>query len=269
MKTDFSKADPSNGRVRTVPSISVIEPAGAASRSVSDIAASDFHKAGVFQKYGIDFCCGGNLSLAAASRKAGISEGELRAALELTDGDPVLPDNNFYKWNLAPLADHIVNVHHRYIRDNVMTLMDVAHKVTRHFGKEQPELQKLETRIGNAIESLMGNMNQEERVIFPAIRQLAALGNLPEITDRAPFQFIRKELAQMQLEHCSIREDLLSFRRFTRNYHLPEGVCNSYAFLFNKLKEFDENLERHMHLENDILFPKAIALLEKPFPTLS
>lgn len=232
-----------------------------ASRSVSDIAANDFRKAGVFQKYGIDFCCGGNLSLEAASQKAGISEGELRSALQLTECEPVKPDNNFYKWTLAPLMDHIINVHHRYIRDNAMILMDFSHKVAGHFGKEQPELQKLETRIHVAIETLMSHMDREERVLFPAIRQLAALERSPQVTDKAPFKFIPQALAQMQLEHCSFREDLLSFRRHTRNYDLPEGVCNSYAFLINKLKEFEGNLKQHMDLENNILFPKSIALL--------
>jgi len=179
------------------------------------------------------------------------------------------PSDDFYNWALAPLVDHIVNVHHRYIRDNAMTLLDFAHKVAGHFGKEQPELQKLETRIGIAIESLMSHMDREERVLFPAIRQLAALENSREATDRAPFQFIRQALAQMHLEHCSVRADLLSLRRHARNYDLPVGACNSYAFLFNKLKEFEGNLAQHMHLENDILFPKSIALLENSSPDSS
>jgi regulator of cell morphogenesis and NO signaling len=272
MKTNFSKTkntDSSDGQTRAIPSIPVIEPTGIASRSVADIAANDFHKAGVFQKYGIDFCCGGNLSLEAASRKVGISEGELRSALQLTECETYIPDNNFYNWTLAPLVEHIVNVHHRYIRDNAMTLMDFAHKVAGHFGKEQPELQKLETRIGTAMESLMRQMDREEKVLFPAIRQLAALENSTEATERAPFQFILQSLAQMQMDNCSVRQDLLSFRRHTRNYDLPVGACNSYAFLFNKLKEFEANLKRHMHLENDILFPKSIALLQHSSPDSS
>ena len=197
----------------------VIEPTGAASRSVADIAANDFQKAGVFQNR-----------------------------------------------TLTPLVDHIVHVHHRYIRDNAMALMDFAHKVAGHFGKGQPGLQNLESRIHIALESLITYMDREERVLFPAIRQLAAQGNSPEAIDKAPFQFIRQALAQMQLDHCSIREDLLSFRRHARNYDLPEGACNSYSSLFNKLKEFEGDLNRHMHLENDILFPKAIALLDRSSP---
>jgi regulator of cell morphogenesis and NO signaling len=106
-------------------------------------------------------------------------------------------------------------------------------------------------------------MEKEEKVLFPAIRHLAALdpGGAPE--HKTELQFVRLAIQQMQHEHANSGEDLRLFRTLTNNYRLPEGACNSYKFLFEKLKEFEDDLHQHIHLENNILFPRAIALLEK------
>jgi regulator of cell morphogenesis and NO signaling len=230
--------------------------------TVAEVAANDFRKAEVFQKYGIDFCCGGGLTLAEASRKAGITEGELLSALQLADLQPQRDQTDYVHWDLTRLADHIVDVHHRYVRENTPVLLTFARKVAGHHGKDHPELLKLEEGVHRALYDLGNHMEKEEKVLFPGIRHLAALDPNGAPGRKTELQFVWHAIQRMQDEHAASGEDLLLFRRLTNDYVLPEGACNSYQFLFQKLREFEDDLHKHIHLENNILFPKALALLE-------
>jgi regulator of cell morphogenesis and NO signaling len=230
--------------------------------TVGEIAARDFRKAAVFQKFGIDFCCGGGISLEEASKKAGISESELCSALRLTDLEPIAPDRDFAKWDLDKLADYIVDIHHRYVRDNAAILLDIARKVAGHHGKNHPELLEMDNRVRRSLHDLLAHMEKEEKHLFPAIRHLADLEKSHERTGKAQFQFIRYAVEKMQNEHSTCGEDLRHFRLLTNNYTLPEGACTSYKFLFDKLQEFETDLQQHIHLESNILFPRAVATLD-------
>lgn len=242
-------------------------PLSVAEISVAEIAASDFHQADVLQKYGIDICCASGLSLGEASRKAGISEGELRSALQLSVLQPGGSEYNYAKWDLCFLADHIVKVHHRYIRENGPVLLQFAHKIARHHGKQHHELLQLETFLRHSLEDMMTHMDQEEIILFPAIRQLVEMGepfdpdNSYDPAGKGSPLFFRHALAKMKEEHLAAEDDFQLYRRLTHDYSLPAGACNSYKFLFDKLKEFEDDCRLHMHLEDTILFPKALALL--------
>lgn len=234
-----------------------------ASVTVGEIAGKDFHKAEVFQQFGIDICCGGGQTLTEACHKAGISEGELLSALQLAEIQPQTDKTAYARWDPDRLADHIVNTHHRYVRDNTPVLLEFARKVAGHHGKDHPELIKLEEGVRHFLFELGNHMEKEEKVLFPAIRHLASFGPAGAPEHKAEFQFIRRAVQQMQEEHTASGEDLGLFRTLTGNYSLPAGACNSYKFLFEKLKEFEKDLHKHIHLENNILFPRAILLLEK------
>jgi regulator of cell morphogenesis and NO signaling len=226
--------------------------------TVAQITAKDFRKTAVFQKFGIDFCCGGGQTLEEASRKAGIPESELRSALQLADFNPLDHEKDFAHWDMTKLADYIIHTHHGYVRENAPVLLQFARKVAGHHGKDHPELIQLEEGVRLAMVELSAHMEKEEKVLFPAICQLDAL-DMSSASAKTQLQFIRQAIQKMQSEHVASGEDLRQFRVITNNYTLPAAACNSYKFLFEKLKEFEYDLHNHIHLENNILFPRALA----------
>jgi len=226
------------------------------SATVGEIAASDIRKADVFRKMGIDFCCGGRKTLKEAAGQAGITEAQLREALEKTP--PVgasHPQHDFSSWDLAFLADYICNVHHRYIRENAAVLENLSLKVANRHGAQHPELIHLATGIRGFLHHLLSHINKEENILFPLIRQLASKKyNGDEYMD------ISAPVRVMEHEHQEAGDELKQFRQLTHDYVLPADACNSYTYLFGKMKEFEDDLFQHIHLENNILFPKALQL---------
>lgn len=231
--------------------------------TVGDIAAADYRKAEVFKKLGIDFCCGGEKTLKDASKQAGMKEEDLRKALQEAEDAPATGTVNDYdSWDLDFLADYIRQTHHRYVKENAEVIVGMAGKIASHHGENHPELIELAARVHNMIEDFLQHMAKEEQVLFPAIKTLVEIDRKKEhikVTDGGISQAIEK----MEAEHDETGDALKYFRKLTKNYVLPEDACNSYAYLFEKLQELEEDTFRHVHLENNILFPKAIKLEKK------
>ncbi len=228
--------------------------------TVGEVAAKDIRKAEVFKKMGIDFCCGGNKTLKEASEEVGVSETDLKQALAEVEKTPVSASQDFNKWELDFLTDYIINTHHRYVKDNAETIYGMAVKVAQHHGENHPELKKLAQGTHHFLEDLLNHMAKEEQILFPAIKEAVAIkrggasqGNTQTISVKQPIQM-------MQKEHEISGEDLTYFRKLTNDYELPEDACNSYSYLFSKMQEFEDDLHQHIHLENNILFPKALEL---------
>lgn len=224
--------------------------------TVGSIAAKDYRKAEVFKKLGIDFCCGGEKSLKDASEEVGISEEQLKEELEKADTITTSASQDYNKWKLDFLADFIVNTHHEYIRENATVITGLADKVAQVHGSQHAELWPLAKRAKTLIQDLLDHIEKEEKVLFPAIRSLA-LNQNPELSKMNPIEPIIKAMHE---EHDHAGDDLKYMRKITDDYTLPVDACNSYTYLFEKLKEFENDLFKHIHLENNILFPKAVAL---------
>lgn len=231
--------------------------------TVGAIAAKDIRKAEILKAKGVDFCCGGNKTLKEAGDAAGLSEAELRAALELADKAPVSPSQDFNKWSLDFLTDYIINTHHQYIKDNAVNIQSIAYKVAQRHGENHPELNRLAQGIDHFLQDLLNHVIKEEKVLFPAIKEAVAKNRDASFVGKIPAGFIKQPIKMMQKEHEIAGEDLGFFRKLTNNYTLPEDACNSYNYLFEKMKEFEDDLQRHIHLENNILFPKTIKLEEE------
>jgi len=225
---------------------------------VGELAARDFRMADVFQKYGIDFCCGGGQTLAEAARRAGISEGELRSALDAAVLGGKLPEYDFARWSTEQLIDDIVGTHHRYVREVMPVLLAYGTKVAGHHGDAHPELRQLDTAIRSEMHDLLEHLEKEELVLFPAIMRLEEVRRGAGTTN---IFFIRQAIQQVMNEHIHSGENLGLFRQLSNDYTPPEEACNSYRFLYAKLMEFDQLLQQHIHLENNILFPRALAML--------
>ena len=231
--------------------------------TIGAIAAKDIRKAEILKAKGVDFCCGGNKTIKEASEEAGITEEELRSALNTTEAGPLSPSQDFNKWELDFLADYIINTHHRYIRENVENINSIAAKVAQVHGEHHPELKKLAQSINHFLQDLLNHTIKEERVLFPAIKEGVAKKRDSSFTGTIPAGFIKHPILMMQKEHEIAGEDLTFFRKITNNYALPADACNSYMYLFEKMKEFENDLYNHIHLENNILFPKALKLDEE------
>ncbi|SDH49396.1 iron-sulfur cluster repair di-iron protein [Chitinophaga filiformis] len=225
--------------------------------TVADMAAADYRKADVFAKHGIDFCCGGNITLKEAARRRGIDEAILLAELDKVTKEAVPATEDYINQDLHILINHIVGTHHQYVRENAPIIEQLAVKVARRHGKEHPELAELETGTIAFLDDLQQHLEKEERILFPAIVQLEEL----RTKEASPAKsFILSAIKVMRAEHDTSGEDLRTFRKLTNDYALPQGACNSYTLLFEKMKAFEADLLRHIHLENNILFPKAVQL---------
>ena len=235
-------------------------PETAAGETVGEIAAKDIRKAEIFKQKGIDFCCGGNKTLKEASEEAGITEDELKSALSSAEARPLSPSQDYNKWELDFLIDYIVNTHHRYVKENVEVISGLAVKVAKRHGDVHPELNKLAQSVQHFLQDQQNHAEKEERTLFPAIKETVERKREPSYRTSTSPGFIKQPILMMQKEHGISGEDLTYFRKLTNDYTLPEDACNSYTYLFEKMKAFEEDLHQHIHLENNILFPKALEL---------
>jgi len=194
------------------------------------------------------------MTLKEAALQASITEDQLKEALGKAPSAPAFrPQHDFSSWDLALLADYIYNVHHRYVRENAPVLENLAMKVADRHGAQHPELIPLSEGIRDFLHHLLSHLSKEENVLFPVIRQLAAKKyNDDEYMD------VSAPIRVMEKEHQEAGDELKHFRQLTQDYALPADACNSYIYLFEKIKEFENDLIQHIHLENNILFPRAL-----------
>ncbi len=235
--------------------------AGKVPETLGEIAAKDLAKAEIFKKYGLDFCCGGKKTLEDACREKGLDVVRIREELskpqiQHDDYVAVLDYNN---WSSTFLADYIENVHHVYVRNNVSGLRELAKSVTTHHGAAHPELNMIYEKVQEIINELVIHMKKEEQVLFPYIRQIEAAKGQGGDTG-ACFPSVKSPISVMEQDHEVVATLFRDIESLTGNYSLPADSCNSYALFFKKLKAFYADLVLHIHLENNILFPKAIAM---------
>lgn len=221
--------------------------------TVGAIAAKDYRKAEVFKKLGIDFCCGGEKSLKEASVEAGISEEKLKEELEQANTVTTSASQDYNNWKIDFLADFISNTHHQYIRESSTVITGLASKVAQHHGAQHPELWSVNKKVEALMGDLLDHISKEDQVLFPAIKDLVN-------GKREQGSSIEAIIKAMHEDHDHTGEDLRELRKLTDDYKLPPEACNSYTYLFEKLKEFENDTFKHIHLENNILFPKAIHL---------
>ncbi len=235
------------------------KPAAAPSDTVGAIAAKDLRKAEVFKKMGIDFCCGGNKTIQEAAAEVGVAEVDVKAALEAVENQTQKASQDFNSWEIDFLTDYIVQAHHRYVKDASAIIDQLADKVAQHHGTNHPELFELSQKTHAFLSDMNSHMLKEEKILFPQIKLLVQKKRDHQnvtVSDG----LISAAIKMMITEHEVSGEDLKFFRKLTNEYSLPTDACNSYAYLFDKMKEFESDLLLHIHLENNILFPKALAL---------
>lgn len=228
--------------------------------TIGELVAKDYRKAMVFKKLGIDFCCGGKKTLMEVCSKKGLDLKEVEVALQSAEIASQEHIHNFQDWDLDFLSDYVVNVHHKYVRDNIPFIGELASKVARVHGSRHTELIQVADVFATIAQDLSIHMMKEERILFPYIKELVAAQKAGTVITQAPFGSIINPIQMMEVEHEGAGEDLSRIRQLTNDYSLPEDACTSYRILFQKLEEFEDDLHMHVHLENNILFSKATGL---------
>lgn len=234
-------------------------PAGESKETLGQMAAKDIRKAQVFKKYGLDFCCGGKKTLDQACAEKGLDvlavERELQQTDHLAATTRPIP---YQDWSSDFLADYIVNTHHSYVKKNLPDILAYANKVARVHGSRHPELLPVRELVEEVYNEMMNHMVKEERILFPYIKDIVTAQKNTQPLQASHFGTVQNPINMMEMEHEVVGKNMEEIRTLTQNYVLPDDACASYSLLYRMLDEFEEDLHIHVHLENNILFPKAL-----------
>ena len=228
-----------------------------ATSTVAEIVATDFGTAEVFERFGIDFCCNGRTLLADACRAVGADVDEVVRALEARPGRRGSSDEPAPQ-SIPELIDHIVAIHHAYVRSSMPTIAQHLSTLVSVHGGRHPELQRVAACFQQLSDELAQHLVKEERVLFPYVRELAAAGGRSAWP--SPFGTVENPIRMMEREHTEAGAELRLIRELTNGYATPADGCTTYALTMTELQAFERDLHRHIHLENNVLFPAAVRL---------
>jgi regulator of cell morphogenesis and NO signaling len=228
--------------------------------TIGELVTEDFRKADVFNKYGLDFCCGGTKSLKEACEEKGINEKEVEKALSEVESLPKNRHQDFNSWELDFLVDYILNIHHKYVKSSVTMLYDVSQKVANVHGENHPEVIKIAGLFETIARELDTHIVKEETILFPYIKKLAVAKRENTGMEPASFGSVESLIRTMETEHVDVGKSMDEINRLSNGFATPKDACSSYRALYAKLNEFEQDLHRHIHLENNILFPKTIQM---------
>jgi regulator of cell morphogenesis and NO signaling len=230
--------------------------------TVRDIALEHPASIRVFEKLGIDYCCGGRKPLAQACEERSIELETVLAAIEQADGAGQQEDRDWTAEPLEVICKHIVETHHAYVRAELPRLESLAQKVVSRHGSTHPELGEIQQLFESLAVELLQHLSKEEMVLFPYITNLER--NLENCGPRSLgcFGAVRNPIRVMMAEHDAAGDTLARMRELSNEFTPPEGACPTYRGFYQALAEFERDLHQHVHLENNILFPRAIELDE-------
>lgn len=228
-------------------------------RTVADVVTENIKAAHVFKKYGIDFCCGGGVSIKRACEKANVDPAILEAEL-LNLQNVQDRATNYNAWQLDFLADHIVNVHHSYVEESSPLLLQYAKRVNHVHGHHYTELAEIERLVIEVVQEMAAHQRKEELILFPFIKRLVKAEKENSEKPQSHFGSVENPIKMMEADHDEAGELMRKISELSNGFTPPQGACNTYRAFFSKLEEFEEDLHHHIHLENNILFPKALKL---------
>jgi len=233
----------------------------AATKTVGEIAAEAPSCTREFEKLGIDYCCGGNRTLSQACTQADVALDEVLARLqECAEAATSESDKNWQALPLADLIAHINSAHHVFVRSECRRIESLTAKVVGVHGKNHPELLTVQQLFSALTEELHVHLMKEEQILFPYVLRMEESVLAGEPAPPAMFGTIMNPVRMMMQEHDGAGEALRSLRRITSDYRVPDDACISYRTLYDALQGFEKDLHQHIHLENNVLFPRATAM---------
>jgi regulator of cell morphogenesis and NO signaling len=229
-------------------------------KTVGEIAASDERAIPVFEKYGIDFCCGGQKTFGQACAEKGLNTGQVLQELEQAAQPASSSGERYDQWELDFLADYIVNQYHTYTKSMLLRVRDFAAKVAEVHGDRHPETRLIAQRWRDLSQEMTAHLQKEETLLFPHIKRLVR-GEKDSQPPAAPMAGSMQQLVlEMEAEHETVGESLAEIETLSHGFTPPQDACNTYRALYGYLAEFNQTTKKHVHLENNILFPKAVRL---------
>lgn len=230
-------------------------------QTVGDIVTENYHAAGVFKEYGIDFCCGGGQTLQKVCKKNGISIDVVLEKLEQVSGDSSKEAQNYKEWKPNFLIDYIINVHHSFVRNKTDEISVYAAKVARVHGENHPENIDILKKFTTLANEMIEHLEAEEATVFPLIKKLSTKLENGEGLLETEKDKLRGQLSLMVDDHEGAGQLMADIRTLSHNFTPPEDACRTYQILYQNLSGFEEDLHKHVHLENNILFKKAEKLI--------
>jgi regulator of cell morphogenesis and NO signaling len=228
-------------------------------KTVRDYAIETPQTIPVFEKLGIDYCCGGNRPLDEACAAANANLEQVLQSLEAAIAEPVRPsDRELRAGSLAELISHIVGTHHEFVRTQVPEIEVLIEKVHTKHGTNHPELAKIRTVFHGLGEELMTHLMKEENILFPYIERMEESVVQHEPILPPPFGTIGNPVRMMEHEHDNAGIALRILREASQNFTPPADACTSFRALYTALANFEKDLHKHIHLENNLLFPSAV-----------
>jgi regulator of cell morphogenesis and NO signaling len=230
---------------------------------IGQLVAEDYRTAAVFHTYGIDFCCQGNRTLKDACTKKNIDTQNIVNDLNSVVNQQSGNSHDYQSWHLDLLADYIEKKHHRYVVEKTPIIKQYLEKICEVHGVHHPELFEIKQEFFASAIELANHMNKEETILFPYIRRLISLKLTNSESPEMFTEFVQFPIEVLMQEHEVEGNRFRKISELSNNYTMPADGCNTFKVTFAMLKEFEEDLHLHIHLENNILFPNTIELEAK------
>lgn len=230
-------------------------------KTIGAIVAEDYRTSKVFERYGIDFCCGGKVGLNTTCKEKGIDLATITREIEKVKNQEVERDQNYGSWELPFLIDFIVNVHHAYLKENTEQIKAHTKKIAEVHGKRHAELLEITSLFDKIAADMSLHLKEEEEVFFPALKRADNAKKSNSAISAEDVKLISQELENLVADHEEIGEAVHKINHLSNGYKLPDDACNTFTLTYKELKEFEDDLHKHVHLENNILFLEAVKLV--------
>lgn len=230
--------------------------------TIGEIVSDNYHAAGVFREYGIDFCCGGGKLLSEVCKSKSIQFDEVAEKLKSAPWVNRSSGDNYNDWAPDFLVDYIVNTHHKFVRNKTEEVVGYAAKVAKVHGDRNPENVEIFKKFVTLSNELMEHLNDEETRVFPMIKSVYKKRQNGENPGKDEISVLKEELGQMEKEHEAAGSLMADIRSLSNGFTPPQDACTTYRILYQNLAGFEEDLHKHVHLENNILFRKIERLAE-------
>lgn len=228
-------------------------------KTVAEIVTENIKTADVFKKNGIDFCCGGGVSVVKICEKKNIDFDQLEKELQNVGRD-VNRSQDFNSWSLDFLIDYIINTHHTYVSEAIPLILQYSNRVAEVHGHHYEQVVEINALFHEVAEELRAHMEKEEQILFPYVKSILKTKKEDYTIPQPTFGTLGNPIRMMEMEHEMVGNIFKKINELTQGYTPPSEACNTFRALYAKLEEFEEDLHQHIHLENNILFPKALLL---------
>ena len=227
--------------------------------TIGQLVKDDYRTAQVFQQNGLDFCCGGNRTIEQACAGKDVNTDEIIDEInQLKENGK--EEANYDQWSLDFLVDYIINNHHEFTRTKLPEIGKYAMKVAKVHGDRNQELKEIYQEFTMLHTEIFNHLDKEERILFPYIKQLVEADKKGVKPETPEFGEAANPIAMMETEHNEAGNSMTKIRKLSNDFTPPADACTTYRILYQNLEAFEKDLHKHVHLENNILFPKVLEL---------